>query len=118
MTQGEWLPVPILERPDETFEHTFLLPRPLADWDVFAVWERERFHSMQSHLTSNDVLYDVGTEHGWCNLLYADYVGPQNMVLIEPSSVFWPNIRETWQRNYLIGSADIGTSEQRNTPTV
>ena len=90
----------MLERPDETFEYEFWLPRPLADWDVFAVWERERFHSMRDNLTHGDVLFDVGTEQGWCNLIYASFVGPENMVLIEPTTEFWPNIQATWSRNY------------------
>lgn len=96
----EWKTVRFLETPEETFEYHFELPRPLADWDVFACWERERFHSMRDHLTRGDVLFDIGTEQGWCNLIYADIVGPENMVLIEPTPQFWPNIRATWERNY------------------
>lgn len=96
----EWKPVRLLERPDETFEYEFVLPTPLADWDVFACWERERFHSMRRYLHRGDVLFDVGTEQGWCNLVYADFVGPTNMVLIEPTAEFWPNIKATWERNY------------------
>ena len=95
-----WKPVRFLERPDETFEYEFELPVPLADWDVFACWERERFHSMRDNLTYGDILFDVGTEQGWCNLIYADMVGPTNMVLIEPTTEFWPNIKATWERNY------------------
>jgi FkbM family methyltransferase len=95
-----WKPVRFLERPDETFEYEFELPVPLADWDVFACWERERFHSMRDNLTYGDILFDVGTEQGWCNLIYADMVGPTNMVLIEPTAEFWPNIKATWDRNY------------------
>ena len=95
-----WKPVRFLERPDETFEYEFELPVPLADWDVFACWERERFHSMRDNLYYGDILFDVGTEQGWCNLIYADMVGPTNMVLIEPTTEFWPNIKATWERNY------------------
>jgi FkbM family methyltransferase len=96
----QWKPVQFLERPDETFEYVFDLPVPLADWDVFACWERERFHSMRHHLSRGDILFDVGTEQGWCNLIYASIVGPENMVLIEPTKEFWPNIKATWERNY------------------
>ena len=96
----EWKPVRFLEKPDETFEYEFELPAPLCDWDVFACWERERFHSMRDNLTYGDILFDVGTEQGWCNLIYADMVGPTNMVLIEPTQEFWPNIKATWERNY------------------
>ena len=98
-----WKQVRFLETPEETFEYEFELPVPLADWDVFACWERERFHSMREHLQRGDILFDVGTEHGWCNLLYADMVGPANMVLIEPTREFWPNIKATWERNYATG---------------
>lgn len=94
-----WQRTRMLERPDETFEYEFVLPRPLADWDVFACWERERFHSMRDNLKTGDVLYDVGTEQGWCNLVYASFVGPENMVLCEPTREFWPNIYATWEAN-------------------
>jgi hypothetical protein len=85
---------------EHVWRFEFDLPRPLADWDVFAVWERPRVVSMEQHLTRDDVLFDVGTEQGWCNLLYADFVGPGNMVLIEPARQLWPNIEATWHRNY------------------
>lgn len=78
----------------------FDLPEPLASWDVFTYWERARFESLDQHLTTGDVLFDIGTEQGWCNLAYADIVGPSNMVLFEPTREFWPNIRQTWERNY------------------
>lgn len=102
----EWRPTKILKLSDvgpeseHVWEYEFTLPRPLADWDVFAVWERARFHSMRHNLRHGMVLFDVGTEQGWCNLLYASMVGPANMVLIEPTPEFWPNIRATWERNY------------------
>ena len=82
------------------YKHKFILPVPLADWDVFDYWERERFDSMEKHLKQGDVLFDIGTEQGWCNLIYAQFVGAENMVLIEPTPEFWPNIKETWLKNY------------------
>lgn len=100
--QVQWKTVQFLERLDETFEYEFQLPRPLADWDVFAAWERVRFHSMRERLVPGDTLFDVGTEQGWCNLIYATFVGPESMVLIEPTPEFWPNIRATWERNYSV----------------
>lgn len=95
-----WRSVKFLEKPDETFEYEFELPEPLASWDVFANWERERFHSMSYLLRQGDVLFDVGTEQGWTNLIYAQFVGPANMVLIEPTPEFWGNIQATWAKNY------------------
>lgn len=97
----EWNPTKILRIGDsQSYEHEFDLPRPLADWDVFDYWERARLHSMRDHLMPGMVLFDVGTEQGWCNLIYASFVGPENMVLIEPTREFWPNIEATWHRNF------------------
>lgn len=80
----------------------FDLPRPLADWDVFSYWERERLDSMQTHLRQGMTLFDVGTEQGWMDLIYAGMVGPNSMVLVEPTPEFHPNIRATWERNYSV----------------
>lgn len=100
-----WKDVSILKVSDlgplpHEYEYQFKLPVPLADWDVFDYWERARFHSMRDNLSPGDVLFDVGTEQGWCNLLYASFVGPENMVLIEPTAEFWPNIHATWCQNF------------------
>lgn len=95
-----WKTVDYLELPDETFEYQLTLPEPLASWDVFGAWERARVHSMRDNLNLGDVLFDVGTEQGWLNLVYAKFVGPENMVLIEPTACFWPNIQATWDKNY------------------
>lgn len=100
-SEVEWKSTGIL-RIGETrdYQYRFDLPRPLADWDVWDYWERARFESMREHLNQGMVLFDIGTEQGWCNLAYASMVGPQNMVLIEPTPDFWPNIEATWERNY------------------
>lgn len=101
-----WKKVKILKdditaSPEHTFYHyEFELPVPLADWDVWDYWEKERFFSMRDNLKVGDVLFDIGTEQGWCNLIYAQFVGPRNMVLIEPTQEFWPNIRQIWYKNY------------------
>jgi FkbM family methyltransferase len=85
----------INERP----EWTFWVPDSIAAWDAPSGWERPRLASMQQHLKPGDVLYDVGTEHGWLSAVYGSFCGYENMVLIEPSPEFWPNIRMTWQAN-------------------
>lgn len=90
----QWKSVTYLQR------HVLKLPRPLADWDVWEYWERARIESMEAHLNTDMVLFDVGTESGWCNLVYARFVNPENMVLIEPTAEFWPNIQATWERNF------------------
>lgn len=105
--QVEWKKVKYLKEPltaspeHAVWKYEFMLPRPLADWDVFDYWEKERIASMEQHLKKGEVLFDIGTEQGWCNLAYAQMVGPENMVLIEPTKEFWPNIRATWEKNGL-----------------
>lgn len=91
-----------LETTDEaaTWLYELWLNEPLASWDVFSYWEVERILSMRKHLVKGDVLMDIGTEQGWCNLVYAHMVGPENMVLIEPTPEFWPNIKALWEKNF------------------
>ena len=60
--QVEWKQVTYLktseEGPEENhvWKYEFSLPRPLADWDVWAVWEKERIASMDAHLKQGDVI--------------------------------------------------------------
>jgi len=56
------------------WEAEVLLPEWLSRWDVFAVWERERWFSMKEHLTSESILFDVGTESGWLAALISKYI--------------------------------------------
>jgi len=103
--QVEWKQVKYLKTseqgPEENhvWKYEFTLPRPLADWDVFSYWESERIASMDAHLNRGDVLFDIGKEQGWCNLAYGEMVGPEHMVLIEPTREFWPGIRQIWEKN-------------------
>lgn len=102
----KWKEVRYIKTPlggeDDTakWSYKLTLPVPLADWDVFSYWERERVESMEKHLSKGMVLYDVGTESGWLNLVYAKMVGPSNIFLIEPTQEFWPNIKATWEKNF------------------
>jgi FkbM family methyltransferase len=99
----DWKEVGYL-RQGETFnyDYTLTLNEPLASWDVWDYWERERIESMKQHLNKGDVLFDIGTESGWCNLVYAEIVGPENMVLIEPTPEFWPNIHALWYKRFSV----------------
>lgn len=83
-----------------TYDYTLILPLPLADWDVWDYWEREHIESVRTTLGPGDTLIEVGTEHGWMSCVFAHVVGPEAMVLIEPTAEFWPNIRQTWERNH------------------
>lgn len=101
----QWREVKYLKHPltatDEQAEwdYTLILNEPLASWDVFSYWEDERIQSMKTHLTKNDILFDIGAEVGWCSIVYASMVSPQNMVLIEPTMQFWGNIEAIWNKN-------------------
>lgn len=97
----KYLKEPLTASPEHaTWKYEFVLPEPLASWDVFDYWEKERIASMEKNLKKGDILFDIGTEQGWCNLVYADMVGPENIVLIEPTREFWPNIQAVWDKNY------------------
>lgn len=82
------------------YEFNVWLNRPLADWDVFDNWEKERTRSMVKHLETGDILFDVGAEIGWLSVIYGQIVGASNMVLIEPTKEFWPNIQTLWHKNF------------------
>lgn len=97
----EWKRVNYLRQGwSNNYDYSLWINEPLASWDVYPYWERERIESMRQHLKKGDVLFDIGTESGWCNLVYATMVGPENMVLIEPEPLFWPNIQALWEKNY------------------
>lgn len=84
---------------NEKPEWTYWVPDSVADWDAPSHWERERLASMQKHLVEGDVLVDVGVEHGWLSAVYGGFCGYDNMILVEPSPEFWPNIKGVWQFN-------------------
>lgn len=100
-----WVLEPIIKMhdnppPDSQWEYKVWLPDWLAEWDVFGDWEVEQFNSMRDNLKKGDVLFDIGAELGWQSIIYAQFVGAENMVLVEPSAAMWPNIAETWEKNY------------------
>lgn len=88
-------------RKGQSFNYLYQLElnEPLANWDVWDYWEAERIYSMRKHLKQGDIFFDIGTEQGWCNLVYAQIVGGENMVLIEPTKEFWSNIKTLWEKN-------------------
>lgn len=82
------------------YEFHVWMNRPLADWDVFDYWEKERVRHMAKTLEKGDILFDIGAEMGWLSVVYGQLVHPSNMVLIEPTREFWPNIRAIWNKNF------------------
>lgn len=98
---AEWREVSYLGSVERGYKYKLVLPTPLANWDTFDYWEKDRIKSMEKHLTPNTQLWDIGAEHGWLSVVLGKIVGGDNMVLVEPTSEFWPNIKETWQHNGL-----------------
>jgi len=76
------------------------IPDFLARWDVWQVWEKERFLSMEEKLKPGDVLFDIGVESGWMAAIHGQFVGPQNVCLFESSPEFWTHIRAVWEANF------------------
>lgn len=77
------------------------LPAFAADWDAWHYWEMPRIRSIAEHLKQGDTLIDVGSETGWMSIALAKIVGPENLVLVEPTPENWPNIRATWEENFI-----------------
>lgn len=75
----------------------FLLQEERGDW--WSSWEESRVASMRAHLRPGDILWDIGAELGWQSVILAKIVGPENVVLVEPSDSFWPIIRMVWEAN-------------------
>ena len=73
------------------------MPEHIADLSNWDEWERERCLSMERNLRKGDILFDVGSETGWASAIYAQFVGPENMVLFESNHVNWRNIKVTWE---------------------
>lgn len=86
------------EAPDGPYGPLWV-PNDIAEWDAIHDWERARLASMHALLKRGMKLIDVGVEHAWMSAIWAQWVGPQNMVLCEPSPQFWTNIGKTWKAN-------------------
>ena len=71
----------------------------IANWDVCDYWEKEVFESVEKYAKKGDIFFSIGVEHCLNELIYAQFVGAENMVLVEPSPVFWSGIRQAWQMN-------------------
>ena len=84
------------------------VPDSIADWDAPSGdysarrgWEFERFESLKRWVHHDDLLIDVGAEHGWISAIISREICP-NLILVEPSAEFWWNIRKTWEYNGLV----------------
>lgn len=94
LVNGRWN----LWMPDGIADHDIIT----GDYSAHRGWEFARFESMQRHLHYGDILFDIGTEHGWIAAILArEFVGAENMVLFEPCPEMWINIEKTWRYNGL-----------------
>lgn len=80
---------------------SLVLPDHLADWDA---WDHDhehiRYQSVVTEMANRGgLLWEVGAEHGAQAALYAERLGGDQLVLIEPMGEFWPNMRLTWEAN-------------------
>ena len=87
--------------PDSRWQYNIMLPDYLAAKDIWAVWEKERFLSMEQNLEKGEILFDIGAECGVMSGILAQFVGGENMVLFEPSSTWWSLIKAIWEHNHL-----------------
>jgi FkbM family methyltransferase len=101
----EWKKTKLLKMedigPDSKWQYEIILPDYLYEKDIWAVWEKERFLSMEKNLKKGDILFDIGSECGVMSGILAKFVGGENMVLFEPSSTWWSLIRNIWDKNGL-----------------
>jgi FkbM family methyltransferase len=83
MIGGQWVFVPSFEDPND-LEH----------------WEISTYLSMQSLLKPGMLFYEIGAYTGWCDVPITRFVGgAENMVLVEPNPINWPNIKATLEKN-------------------
>lgn len=78
---------------------TFWYTDKIANWDTCDYWEKENCESVERHVKKGDIFFSIGVEHCLNELIYAQFVGAENMVLVEPSPAFWSGIRLAWQMN-------------------
>lgn len=77
-----------------------LLPDHRADRPEWPWWEATRLAHMHHHLgNGGHVVYDIGAEEGDLPALWASW--GNDMVLFEPNSRVWPNVRAIWDANGL-----------------
>jgi len=64
-------------------------------------WEFESIRHISRRLSRGDILFDVGSEAGWQTVIYARFVGAENICMFEPTPKVWLNARLTFEANSL-----------------
>lgn len=84
------------------WKYNLMLPKHLAEWDVWDYWERPMLDTMQERLKQGDIIFDIGTEAGYFAALFGKYmVGGENVIMFEPDDTVWDMIDEIWKANGL-----------------
>lgn len=77
-----------------------MLPEMRAkQWRDWGRWEVERLESLYLNLSQGDILLEIGAEEGDFAALASTW--GVRVMLMEPSPVMWPNIREIFEKNNL-----------------
>lgn len=67
----------------------------------FEPWEWCQTRVLFPMLMPGMVVYDIGAEEGELTAAVAKVVGGNNVHIIEPSKLYWPNIKSVWDANDL-----------------
>ncbi len=62
-------------------------------------WEAERLDAMSEIVEWDDVIFDVGAESGDFSALYRTWAPEGELVLVEPQTRYWPQIRQHFDAN-------------------
>lgn len=91
----------------QEYKYHIVLPDFLHEWDIRDYWEKERIQSISDSLKQGDILFDIGSESGYMSAIFATIVGPENMVLFEPTETYWPGIKAIWEANEFKDPKDV-----------
>ena len=67
-----------------------------GNWDD---WEYKRISEMRKEIKKGDVIFDIGAEEGDMSALFAKWIDKGVIVLIEPSELLFPCIKQTFDGN-------------------
>lgn len=67
-----------------------------GNWDT---WEFNRLREMRETIKKGDVVFDIGAEEGDLSCLFARWIGNGVILLVEPSELLFPCIKQTFEAN-------------------
>jgi FkbM family methyltransferase len=60
-------------------------------------YEPAHFNSVRERMKHGDLFFDIGSYDATTSILVAEVVGPENVVIIEPTECNWPAIKANWE---------------------